>query len=39
MRRGPVTKIEKRNTATSEKVDDDIMSANCDFIFFFQMCV
>ena len=28
MRLGPVTKFDKRNTATSEKLDDDVLSAN-----------
>ena len=30
MKLGPVTKLDKRNTATSKKIDDDVMSANCD---------
>ena len=29
------TKLDKRNTATSKKVDNDVMSANCDAIVFF----
>ena len=28
---GPVTKLDKRNKATSKKFDDDAMSANCYF--------
>ena len=28
MKVGPVTKLEKKNTATSKKFDDDIMLAN-----------
>ena len=36
----PVTKYEKRNTETSrkgtqQKIDDEIMSANCGVIFIF----
>ena len=29
MKLGPVTKPDKRNTATSKKLEDDVMSANC----------
>ena len=32
MELGPVTKLDKRNTTTSKKIDDDIMSENCDLI-------
>ena len=32
MKLGPVTKLDKRNKATSKKFDENIMSANCDFI-------
>ena len=32
---GPVTKLGKRNKATSKKFDDDVMSANCDVIVIF----
>ena len=35
MKLGPVTKLDKRNTATPKKFDDDVMSANCDVIVFF----
>ena len=35
VRLGPVTKLDKTNTGTSEKYDDDVMSANCDVIVFF----
>ena len=35
MKLGPVTKIDKRNTATSRKFDDDVMLGNCDVIVFF----
>ena len=31
----PVTKRDERNTATSKKIDEDVMSANCDFILIF----
>ena len=37
MKLGPVTKLDKRNTATSKKIDDDVMSANCDVIVFCPM--
>ena len=32
---GPVTKLDKTNTATLKKFDNDFISANCDFIIFF----
>ena len=35
MKLGPVTKLDKRNTATSKNVDGDVMSGNCDVIVFF----
>ena len=35
MELGPVTKLDKRNTATSKKIDDDIITANCDVIVVF----
>ena len=35
MKLGPVTKLSKGNTATSKKIDDDAMLANCDVIFIF----
>ena len=35
MKVGPITKLDKRNTATSEKFDDDVMSENCDVIVIF----
>ena len=35
MKLGLVTKIDKRNTATSKKFDNDVMSANCDIIVMF----
>ena len=34
MKHEPVTKLDKRNTTMPKKFDDDIMSANCDIIFF-----
>ena len=36
MKLGPVTKLDKRNTATSKKLDDDVLSANYDAIVIFQ---
>ena len=35
MKLGPVTKIDKRNKVTSKKIDDDIISDNCDVIVIF----
>ena len=35
MKLGQVTKRDKRNKTTSKKIDDDIMSGNCDVIAFF----
>ena len=35
MKLGPVTKLEKRNEATSKKINNDVISSNCDFIAFF----
>ena len=37
MELGLLTKLDKRNKATSKKIDDDIVSENCDVIaiFFF----
>ena len=37
MKRGPVTKIDKKNKATSKKFDDDVMSANCNVIVIFRI--
>ena len=34
MKLGPVTKLDKRNWAKSEKFDDDIMLDNCDVFVF-----
>ena len=36
MKLEPVTKLDKRNKATSTKIDDDVMSEDCDVIVFFQ---
>ena len=35
MKLGPETKLDKRNTATLRKFNDNVMSTNCDVIFFF----
>ena len=35
MKLGAVTKLDKRNTVTSKKCDNDAMSANCDIIAIF----
>ena len=32
MKLGTVTKIDKRNTTKSKKIDDDFISENCDVI-------
>ena len=32
---GPVTKIDKRNKATSKKINVDVMSKSCDVLSFF----
>ena len=37
MKLGPVAKIDKRNTATSNKIDDDAMTANGDVFVFFSI--
>ena len=36
MKLGSVTKPDKRNTATPKQIKDDIMSENCDVMFFSQ---
>ena len=36
MELAPVTKIDKENTTTSKKIDDDVISKNCDVIAIFQ---
>ena len=38
MKLGPVTKLDKRNTATSKDFDDDVMSVNCDVIVCLPIC-
>ena len=35
MKLGQVTKLDKKNKTTAEKVDDDVMSKNCDAIVIF----
>ena len=35
MKFGPVTKLDKKNKATSKKFDVDVMSKNCDVIVIF----
>ena len=35
MKLEPVTNLDKRNKTRSKKVDDDIMSANCDVMIIF----
>ena len=39
MKLGSVTKLDKRNTAVSKKIDDDVMLANCEVIVFFPIYV
>ena len=34
---GPVTKLYKRSDTKSKKIDDDVMSTNCDVIVIFQI--
>ena len=36
MKPGPVTKLGKRNKKPSKKIDNDVMSANCDVIIIFR---
>ena len=38
MKLGPVTKIDKRNKTILKKIDDDVMSGNCDVIVIFPIC-
>ena len=33
----PVTKLDRRNKATSKKIDDNVMSINCDVIVIFSI--
>ena len=35
MKLGLVTKLDKINTVTLKKIDDDVKSVNCDVIVFF----
>ena len=35
MKLGPETKLDKKNKTTSKKIDDDVMSENCDVIAIF----
>ena len=35
----PVTKLDKRNTATSKNYDNDVTLVNCDVIIFIQFMV
>ena len=35
MKLGPVTKLDKRNKTTSKKIDNDVMSENCDVMAIF----
>ena len=37
MKLGPVTKLDKRNKTTSKKIDDDVMSKNCDVFIIFRI--
>ena len=39
MKLGAVTKPDKKNTATSKKVDSDVMLANFDVIIFFDVII
>ena len=36
MKLGPVTRLDKKNTQR-KKIDDDVMSSNCDVIIIFQI--
>ena len=35
MKLGPITKLDKRNKATPKKIDNDVISENCDVIVIF----
>ena len=35
MKLGPVTKLEKKNTSTSKRIDDGVISENFEIIVFF----
>ena len=36
MKYGPVTKLDKKNKTTLKKIDDDVMSTNCDSLSSFR---
>ena len=38
MKLGQVTKLNKKNKTTSKKIDDDVMSENCNVIAIFLIC-
>ena len=37
MKLRPLTKLDKRNTATCKKLDNDVILANCDIVVIFQI--
>ena len=37
MKLGPVTKYDKKNKTTAKKIDDDVMSEDCDVIVIFRI--
>ena len=37
MKRGPITKLNKRKKATSKKIDDNVMLGSCDVISIFSI--
>ena len=39
MELAPISKLDKKNTATSKNFDDDVMSVNCDVIVIFRFMV
>ena len=38
MKLGLVIKNDKRNTQKSKRIDDDVMSTNCNVVFIFSIC-
>ena len=38
MKLGLVIKNDKRNTQKSKRIDDDVMSTNCNVVFIFSTC-
>ena len=38
MNLGPATKLQKEQYGNVKKIDDDVMSGNCDVIVFFLIC-